>query len=107
MKFIAVRICAYSTSISVAYPGEIWVFKHPLTSCLTGFQKGYIVTVHIGYSDNAGGIDFWAKLSLYPISYVWTSWRRGFIPRDNNINISLYPISTVYIIRFSSISAVF
>ena len=45
-------------------------------------------TVHIGYSDNAGGIDFWAKLSLYPINYVWISWRRGFIPRDNNITIS-------------------
>ena len=37
-------------------------------------------TVHIGYSDNTGGIDFWAKLSLYPINYVWVSWRRGFIP---------------------------
>ena len=25
-------------------------------------------TVHIGYSNHAGCIDFWAKLSLYPIS---------------------------------------
>ena len=54
-------------------------------------------------SDNVGGLDFWAKLSLYPINYVWVSWRRGFIPRHNNITIldiviyyiSLYPISTV------------
>ena len=37
-------------------------------------------TVHILYSDNGGGIDITAKLSLYPIS----------------LNpISLYPISTV------------
>ena len=44
-------------------------------------------TVHIGYSDNAEGVDFWAKLSLYPINYVWVPWRRGFIPRDDNITI--------------------
>ena len=53
-------------------------------------------TVHIGYSDNAGGIDFWAKLSLYPINYVWISWRRGFIPRDNNITISNITTSNIY-----------
>ena len=43
-----------------------------------------------------GGIITISSISLYPINYVWVSWRRGFIPRDNNItisNISLYPIS--------------
>ena len=44
-------------------------------------QMPYEYPVHIGYSDNAG--DVWAKVSLYPINYVWVSWRRGFIPRDN------------------------
>ena len=31
------------------------------------FYKRIRSTVYIGYSDNAGGIYFWAKLSLYPI----------------------------------------
>ena len=58
----------------------------------------YLCTVHIGYSDNAGGIDFWAKLSLYPINYVWVSCRRGFIPRDNNITI-LYILYLEYMLH--------
>ena len=28
---------------------------------------GKCCTVHIGYSDNPGDMEFWAKLSLYPI----------------------------------------
>ena len=50
-----------------------------------------------------------SNISLYPINYVWVSWRRGFIPRDNNItisNISLYPIS-LYPISLYPISTVY
>ena len=49
----------------------------------------YAYTVHIGYSDNAGGMDFWAKLSLYPkIMYGF----HGDGDSYQGIIISLYPI---------------
>ena len=53
----------------------------------------YVNTVHIGYSDNAEDIDLGeiitiTNISLYPTHYVWVSWRRGFILRDNDITIS-------------------
>ena len=52
------------------------------------------VTVYNGYSDIAGDINFTAKLSLYPINFVWCICRWGKILRDNIITISnIYCIS--------------
>ena len=52
-------------------------------------------TVHIGYSDNPRDMEFWAKLSLYPIyhyiQYI-TITNYHYIQYITISNISLYPI---------------
>ena len=47
-----------------------------------------LYTVHIGYSDNGGDTGFMAKLSLYPIIFVWDL--LGDTPKATKYHYPLY-----------------
>ena len=57
--YISLEISVFLTLLIQLIPNKLIAIDLRLLS----IQRN---TVHIEYSDNAGGIYFWAKLSLYP-----------------------------------------